>query len=101
MITAIAGPGWSLLAGPSILAQASDGSASGTSGSGLLGGPDLIVLIVLALGAAMFVGNVLAILRPPPRPKEGELDRAPMVRSVIMAVVGAVAALWAIASLVT
>jgi hypothetical protein len=70
-------------------------------GSGLLGGPDLLVWIVLALGAAMVVGNVLAIVRPPERPQEADLDRAPVARSVTMAVIGAVAALWALASLVT
>jgi len=71
------------------------------SGSGLLGGPDLLVLIVLALGAAMLVGNVMALLRPPTRTKDGELERAPVLRSAVMAGVGAIAALWAIASLVT
>lgn len=74
---------------------------SGSSGSGLLGGSDLIVLIVLAIGGAMLVGNVLAIVRPPPRTKDGELERAPIARSVVMAVIGALAAVWAIASLVT
>ncbi len=71
-------------------------------GSGLLGGPDLIVLIVLALGAAMVVGNVLAITRPPPRPKDdADLARAPIARSITMAVIGAIAAIWALASLLT
>lgn len=79
-----------------IFAETSD-----TGGSGLLGGPDLIVLIVLALGAAMLVGNLAAIFRPPPATKDGELERAPMARSVLMAVVGGVAALWAIASLLS
>ena len=81
----------------SLLAQ-SDPASSGT---GLLGGPDLIVLVVLALGAALVVGNVLAILRPPPQAKEGDYERAPVARSVVMAVVGGVAAIWALASLLT
>ena len=34
----------------------------------LLGGPDLLVLLVLALGGALVVGNVLALVRPPERP---------------------------------
>ena len=76
--------------------------AEGSSGSGLLGGPDLLVWIVLALGAAMVVGNLLAILRPPPRPKDAkDLATAPVARSIVMAVIGAVAAIWALASLVT
>jgi hypothetical protein len=71
-------------------------------GSGLLGGPDLIVWIVLALGAALVVGNVLALVRPPPRPRGDEdLPRAPVARSITMAVIGAIAAVWALASLVT
>jgi len=67
----------------------------------LLGGPDLLVLLVLALGGALVVGNVLALVRPPERPKEGELDRAPVARSVAMAVVGGIAAIWAIATLLS
>ena len=69
--------------------------------SGLLGGPDLLVWIVLALGAAMLVGNLLAIFRPPERPQGEDLARAPVARSVVMAAIGAVAAIWALASLVT
>jgi hypothetical protein len=67
----------------------------------LFGGSDLLRYLVLALGGALVVGNVLAITRPPERPKEGELDKAPVARSVVMAVLGGVAALWAIATLVT
>jgi hypothetical protein len=75
--------------------------SEGSSGSGLFGGPDLLVWIVLALGAAMVVGNLLAIIRPPPRPKDDDLATAPVARSIVMAVIGAVAAIWALASLVT
>ena len=71
----------------------------GLVGSGLLGGPDLLVWIVLALGAAMVVGNLLAIFRPPHRPQEDDLATAPVARSIIMAVIGAMAAIWALASL--
>jgi hypothetical protein len=65
-----------------------------------LGGDELLPLLVLALGGAMLVGNVLALVRPPERAKEGELERAPAARSITMAVIGAVAAVWAVASLV-
>ena len=67
----------------------------------LLGGPDLLVYLVLALGGALVVGNVLALVRPPDRAKPGELDKAPVARSVAMAAVGAVAAIWAIATLLS
>jgi hypothetical protein len=41
--------------------------------SGLLGGPDLLIYLVLAFGGAMFVGNLMALLRPPNRrPKPGQ-----------------------------
>ena len=36
---------------------------------------------------------------PPESPKEGELARAPLSRSVVMIVIGSVAAIWALASL--
>jgi hypothetical protein len=67
----------------------------------LLGGADLLVYLVLALGGALLVGNVMAMVRPPAQAKEGDLDRAPVTRSVVMAVVGAIATLWAIASLLS
>ena len=64
-------------------------------------GEDLLPLLVLALGAAMVVGNGLALVRPPARAKEGELERAPAGRSAVMIGVGLVAAVWALASLVS
>lgn len=64
-------------------------------------GADLLPLLVLALGGALCVGNVLAVVRPPERTAEGELPRAPVVRSLAMALVGLVAAVWAVASLVS
>ena len=64
-------------------------------------GEDLLPYLVLALGAAMVVGNVLALFRPPPAAREGELERAPVGRSVTMIAVGAVASVWAVASLAT
>ena len=64
-------------------------------------GEDLLAYLVLALGAAMAVGSLAALLRPPEAPKEGELARAPVSRSVVMIVVGTVAAIWALASLLS
>lgn len=65
-------------------------------------GDDLLVWLVLAMGAALVAGNVAAILRPPARPTRGEggLERAPVGRSLAMAGVGLVAAIWALVSLV-
>lgn len=66
----------------------------------MLLGPDALEWLLLALGGALFVGNVLALVRPPERPRDGEMRRAPVARSIVMAVVGLVAAVWALASLV-
>ena len=67
----------------------------------MLLGDDTLVQLVLALGAAMFMGNVFAIVRPPKRPRaDGDLQRAPVGRAIVMMVIGFVASVWAIASLV-
>jgi hypothetical protein len=62
-------------------------------------GDDLLPLLVLALGAAMLLGNVMAIVRPPKNRQDGELARAPIGRSLGMAALGFVAAIWALATL--
>jgi len=64
-------------------------------------GDDLLPLLVLALGAALVFGNGMALIRPPKEVKEGELHRAPAGRSAVMMAIGFVAAVWALASLVT
>ena len=63
-------------------------------------GEDILAWLVLAFGGAMFVGNVLALVRPPQRTNEsGDLVAAPKVRTIIMALVGLIAAVWALVSL--
>lgn len=62
-------------------------------------GDDLLRWLVLALGGAMAVGNILALVRPRP-PARSDLPRAPLARSVVMIALGTVAAIWALASLV-
>lgn len=63
-------------------------------------GEDLLPLLVLAFGAAMVVGSTVALVRPPAERDETDLDRPPLVRSLAFIAVGAVAAVWALASLV-
>lgn len=63
-------------------------------------GEDLLAYLVLALGAALLVGNVAALVKPNASPKDGELDRAPTGRTLLMALIGALATLWAVASLI-
>jgi hypothetical protein len=67
----------------------------------LLLGDNLLAWLLLALGGALAVGNGFALIRPPARAREGDLDRAPVRRSVIMMVIGALAALWALATLLS
>jgi len=67
----------------------------------VLGGPDILAYLVLALGAAMAVGSVLALVRPPEARQDGDLEQAPVVRSLAFAAVGILASLWALASLVS
>ena len=63
-------------------------------------GDDLLAWLIFALGGALFAGNVMALVKPPPR-KEGDLEKAPLGRSVLMGLVGFVAAVWALASLIS
>ncbi len=63
-------------------------------------GDDLLAWLVLALGGALFAGNTLALVKPPP-PREGDLEKAPVGRSILMGVIGLVAAVWALASLLS
>ena len=85
----------------------------------MFGGPDLMVWLLLAFGGALFVGNVLALVRPPakravrPPPRDAAkrriteddlkavtLEKAPKARTISMAAVGFIVCIWAIASLV-
>ena len=63
----------------------------------------LLPWLLLAFGAAMVVGNVAALVRPPAA-RPGELDERreppPFGRTVALIVIGALAAIWAVASLV-
>jgi hypothetical protein len=65
-------------------------------------GEDLLAWLTLAFGGALFVGNLLAIVKPPARQlDDGNLQRAPVMRSAIYSGIGLVAAIWALASLVS
>lgn len=65
-------------------------------------GEDLLAYLVMAVGGALFVGNLMAVVRPPERQlDEGHLERAPVGRSLLYAGIGLVAAIWALASLIS
>ena len=72
------------------------------SDSGAFLGDDLLPYLVLAMGGALLVGNLAAIFKPPAQRRgEEDLERAPIARSIAMAALGGVAAIWALASLLT
>ena len=69
-------------------------------GSGAFLGENLIVYLLMALGGALFVGNLLAVIRPPQRPRdEGDLATAPPGRSIAMALLGLLVFVVALVSL--
>jgi hypothetical protein len=65
-------------------------------------GDDLLQWLLLALGGALFAGNLIAVVRPPAQQREeGNLERAPIGRSLVYAGLGLVAAIWALATLIS
>jgi hypothetical protein len=60
--------------------------------------------LLVAMGGALFVGNLMALLRrraPAPAGDDGQtLPRAPVGRTVAYMVMGFVVAVWGLASLV-
>jgi hypothetical protein len=62
-------------------------------------GDDLLPWLVLAIGGALVVGTAMAMVRPRQDPEGNDLARPPLVRSVLMIVLGGVAAAWGLASL--
>lgn len=63
-------------------------------------GQDLLAYLVLAIGGAMAVGSLAALVRPPVERGESDLEQAPVARSLVFAAIGLVGAVWALASLV-
>lgn len=64
-------------------------------------GEDLLAWLVLAVGAAMAVGNGLALFRPPEqRRNDDDLAQAPVRRAVVYIVIGVFAAIWGLATLI-
>jgi hypothetical protein len=64
-------------------------------------GDDLLPLLLLALGSALSVGTIVALVRPPKNPKTGDLSRPPLGRSILMITLGGIAAIWGLASVLT
>ncbi len=65
-------------------------------------GEDLLAWLVLAIGGAMAFGNAMALIRPPEQQHhEDDLAAAPKARSITFIVVGSIATVWALASLLS
>ena len=63
-------------------------------------GEDLLAYLVLAIGGAMAVGSVLALVRPAGGPRRRRPRARTLGRSLAFAAVGLIGAVWALASLV-
>lgn len=64
-------------------------------------GHDLLAWLVLAFGGALVFGNIAALVRPPTE-SGGAMDATGLRRrAVLFAVIGAIAAIWALATLLT
>lgn len=67
-------------------------------------GHDLLAWLVLAFGGALLVGNIAAILRPPVDTDTTDESVPPALlrrRALIYAGIGAIAAIWALATLLS
>lgn len=64
-------------------------------------GHSLLAWLVLAMGGALAVGNIAALVRPPARPDAAAPPEALRRRAMVFAAIGLVAAIWALATLVT
>ena len=62
-------------------------------------GENFLAYLLLAIGGALVIGNGLALMKPRPD-EDGNLIKAPLGRSLIQIVIGAVASIWALASIV-
>ena len=83
------------------LTRDSSGQPRDSHNGGVFLGENLITWLVLALGGALAVGNVLALVKPPAQQSDAEnLVKAPVTRTLVMAIIGAIAAIWAFVSLV-
>ncbi len=65
-------------------------------------GEDLIPYLILAFGAALTVGNVAALVRPRRSGSDGDAPvRASARRAVPLALIGLVASIWSLATLLS
>lgn len=75
--------------------------ASGPATSPNLLGDNFLAYLTLALGAALAGGNLLALLNPRTDEESGEVQRAPLGRSLVQITVGSLAAIWSLATIIS
>lgn len=63
-------------------------------------GDNFLAYLTLALGAALALGNGLALLRPR-RNDAGVVEKAPLGRSLVQITVGGLAAIWSVATILS
>ena len=64
-------------------------------------GDDLLPWLTLAIGGALLVGTVLALIRPPADRADGALEQPPLGRSLVQIAIGLFASIWALATLLS
>ena len=62
-------------------------------------GENLLPLLTLAIGGALAVGTLAAMIRPRTEVRDGELERPPLGRSILQIAIGTIVSIWVIASL--
>ena len=62
-------------------------------------GEDILIWLMLAVGGALTLGTAAALIKPKSEIAEGELERPPLVRSLIQIAIGLVVVVWAAVSL--
>tara|TARA_B110000014_G_scaffold230386_1_gene191835 strand:- start:263 stop:469 length:207 start_codon:yes stop_codon:yes gene_type:complete len=63
-------------------------------------GENLLVLLALAFGGALAVGNFMALINTRGAPKDSDYEKPPLGRSVLMILIGLLVSIWAIGSLI-
>ena len=63
-------------------------------------GENLLVLLALAFGGALAVGNFMALINTRGAPKDSDHEKPPLGRTIVMILLGLIVSIWAIGSLI-
>jgi len=64
-------------------------------------GEDILVWLMLAVGGALTLGTAAALINPKDEIGEDELERPPLVRSLVQIAIGLIVVVWAAVSLLS